>query len=265
MHAPDARRRARCPAHYVVFEDGRIVQCVPEERRAWHAGVSSWAGETDINSRSIGIEIVNPGHEFGYPRFSAAADRGGDLAVQVDHNAPRADQRRPHPRAIPTWRRRASRIPAKNFPGSCLSNPASVTGCAPRRSISTAACSSRATAAKRSRAATHVALPMATASRKPAFMTMRHARRRHGVPAPFPPGARRWRRRPVHAADIAGAASRPRPARSRRPVEALTVRALDAGPPPPFLARQSAGRPLRANAERRPGRKVRAPWTNGAG
>src|SRR4051794_26044014 len=56
-------------AHYVVLEDGRIVQCVPEERRAWHAGVSSWAGETDINSCSIGIEIVNPGHDWGYPDF----------------------------------------------------------------------------------------------------------------------------------------------------------------------------------------------------
>src|SRR5262249_59623317 len=56
-------------AHYVVFENGRIVQCVPEEKRAWHAGQSVWAGETDINSRSIGIEIVNPGHEFGYPDF----------------------------------------------------------------------------------------------------------------------------------------------------------------------------------------------------
>jgi N-acetylmuramoyl-L-alanine amidase len=52
-----------------VFEDGRIVQCVPEEKRAWHAGVSHWAGEMDINSRSIGIEIVNPGHDFGYPDF----------------------------------------------------------------------------------------------------------------------------------------------------------------------------------------------------
>jgi N-acetylmuramoyl-L-alanine amidase len=60
---------SKVSAHYVVFEDGRIVQCVPEERRAWHAGVSSWAGETDINSCSIGIEIVNPGHEFGYPDF----------------------------------------------------------------------------------------------------------------------------------------------------------------------------------------------------
>ena len=62
-------REAKVSAHYVVFESGRIVQCVPETMRAWHAGVSSWAGETDINSRSIGIEIVNPGHEFGYRDF----------------------------------------------------------------------------------------------------------------------------------------------------------------------------------------------------
>jgi N-acetylmuramoyl-L-alanine amidase len=60
---------SKVSAHYVVFEDGRIVQCVPEERRAWHAGVSSWAGESDINSCSIGVEIVNPGHEFGYREF----------------------------------------------------------------------------------------------------------------------------------------------------------------------------------------------------
>jgi len=56
-------------AHYFVFEDGKIVQLVPESRRAWHAGVSIWAGETDINSCSIGIEIVNPGHDYGYPDF----------------------------------------------------------------------------------------------------------------------------------------------------------------------------------------------------
>ena len=62
---------SKVSAHYVVFEDGRIVQCVPEEKRAWHAGEASWAGETDVNSRSIGIEIVNPGHEFGYSDFRA--------------------------------------------------------------------------------------------------------------------------------------------------------------------------------------------------
>lgn len=60
---------SKVSVHYVVFEDGRIVQCVPEKRRAWHAGVSSWAGDSDINSCSIGIEIVNPGHEFGYRDF----------------------------------------------------------------------------------------------------------------------------------------------------------------------------------------------------
>jgi N-acetylmuramoyl-L-alanine amidase len=60
---------SKVSAHYVVFENGRIVQCVPEERRAWHAGLASWAGESDINSCSIGIEIVNPGHEFGYRDF----------------------------------------------------------------------------------------------------------------------------------------------------------------------------------------------------
>jgi len=55
--------------HYIVHEDGRVVQMVPEERRAWHAGSSFWKGETDINSRSVGIEIVNGGHDFGLPAF----------------------------------------------------------------------------------------------------------------------------------------------------------------------------------------------------
>jgi N-acetylmuramoyl-L-alanine amidase len=56
-------------AHYVVMEDGYILQCVPEARRAWHAGTSYWGGETDVNSCSIGIEIANPGHSHGYPEF----------------------------------------------------------------------------------------------------------------------------------------------------------------------------------------------------
>jgi N-acetylmuramoyl-L-alanine amidase len=56
-------------AHYVVLEDGNIVQCVRESARAWHSGSSSWRGETDINSCSIGIEIVNRGHDLGYTDF----------------------------------------------------------------------------------------------------------------------------------------------------------------------------------------------------
>ncbi|MDR3448790.1 MAG: N-acetylmuramoyl-L-alanine amidase [Alphaproteobacteria bacterium] len=59
-------------AHYVVGEDGVITQMVDEERRAWHAGKSFWRGLTDINSASIGIELINPGHEFGYRAFPAA-------------------------------------------------------------------------------------------------------------------------------------------------------------------------------------------------
>jgi N-acetylmuramoyl-L-alanine amidase len=63
---------ARVSAHYTVDEDGMIYHHVPEDCRAWHAGVSYWAGARDINARSIGIEIVNPGHEFGYRSFPAA-------------------------------------------------------------------------------------------------------------------------------------------------------------------------------------------------
>jgi N-acetylmuramoyl-L-alanine amidase len=63
---------ARVSAHYTVEEDGTVYAHVAEEMRAWHAGVSSWRGHTDINSRAIGIEIVNPGHEFGYRAFPGA-------------------------------------------------------------------------------------------------------------------------------------------------------------------------------------------------
>lgn len=60
---------AEVSAHYVVDEDGTITVMVPETKRAWHAGRSHWRGVTDINSASVGIEIVNPGHEFGYQPF----------------------------------------------------------------------------------------------------------------------------------------------------------------------------------------------------
>jgi N-acetylmuramoyl-L-alanine amidase len=60
---------ARVSSHYVVDEDGAVLRLVSEERRAWHAGVSYWRGHTVLNGRSIGIEIVNPGHEWGYRDF----------------------------------------------------------------------------------------------------------------------------------------------------------------------------------------------------
>jgi N-acetylmuramoyl-L-alanine amidase len=66
---------AKVSAHYLIDEDGSIVQLVPEPERAWHAGVSVWRGETDLNARSIGIELVNPGHEWGYRPFTEAQYR----------------------------------------------------------------------------------------------------------------------------------------------------------------------------------------------
>ena len=57
---------ASVSAHYVIDEDGTVTQLVDEDKRAWHAGKSYWRGVTDVNSASVGIELVNPGHEFGY-------------------------------------------------------------------------------------------------------------------------------------------------------------------------------------------------------
>src|SRR4051812_37181211 len=59
-------------AHYLVGDDGAVIQLVDEKDRAWHAGKSYWAGETDINSVSIGIEIQNTGHSYGYRPFPMA-------------------------------------------------------------------------------------------------------------------------------------------------------------------------------------------------
>jgi len=61
---------AKVSAHYTIDRDGTVYAHVPEDRRAWHAGLSYWAGERNVNARSIGIEIVNPGHEYGYIPFA---------------------------------------------------------------------------------------------------------------------------------------------------------------------------------------------------
>ncbi len=60
---------AEVSAHYCIDEDGTVYELVDETMRAWHAGVSEWRGITDVNSHSIGIELVNPGHEWGYREF----------------------------------------------------------------------------------------------------------------------------------------------------------------------------------------------------
>jgi N-acetylmuramoyl-L-alanine amidase len=59
-------------AHYVIDEDGSVIRLVGEAKRAWHAGQAWWRGEADINARSIGVELINPGHEFGYRAFPEA-------------------------------------------------------------------------------------------------------------------------------------------------------------------------------------------------
>lgn len=82
---------SRVSSHYVVDEDGTAFRLVAEQRRAWHAGVSYWRGATELNSSSIGVEIVNPGHEWGYrdfPVLQVAAVCDLCLAILARHRIP---------------------------------------------------------------------------------------------------------------------------------------------------------------------------------
>ncbi len=82
---------AAVSSHYVVDEDGTVIRLVPEDRRAWHAGVSFWRGHTALNARSIGIEIVNPGHEWDYrdfPVLQLAAVCDLSLEILARHRIP---------------------------------------------------------------------------------------------------------------------------------------------------------------------------------
>lgn len=75
---------AKVSSHYMVHEDGRVIKLVPDEKRAWHAGISCWRGTSSLNDSSIGIEIVNPGHEFGYRPFPGAQmEAVADLAFNI--------------------------------------------------------------------------------------------------------------------------------------------------------------------------------------
>jgi len=85
---------AQVSAHYLIEEDGTVHRLVREDRRAWHAGKSCWRGITDVNSASVGIELVNPGHEFGYRPFpDAQMEALLPLLSQIvqRHDIPRAN------------------------------------------------------------------------------------------------------------------------------------------------------------------------------
>ena len=81
-----ANPQSKVSAHYVVTEDGQVVNMVREEDRAWHAGRGYWRGITDLNSASIGIEIVNPGHEWGYVPFP---EEQMDAVTRLSHDIAR--------------------------------------------------------------------------------------------------------------------------------------------------------------------------------
>jgi N-acetylmuramoyl-L-alanine amidase len=81
-------------AHYLISEAGEVVRLVPEDKRAWHAGVAYWRGHTDVNGRSIGIELDHPGHMWGYREFSEAQFEAlVPLLARIvrDHDIPRAN------------------------------------------------------------------------------------------------------------------------------------------------------------------------------
>ncbi|MEM8934809.1 MAG: N-acetylmuramoyl-L-alanine amidase [Pseudomonadota bacterium] len=110
---------AKVSAHYLVEENGDVYQLVADDNRAWHAGVASWKGESDINARSVGVEIVNPGHEFGYRDFPEAqiesvlslvrglVDRHGVKPTYILGHSDVAPRRKEDPGEKFPWRRLA--------------------------------------------------------------------------------------------------------------------------------------------------------------
>ena len=191
-------------AHYIVLEDGRIVQCVPEAKRAWHAGVASWAGEEDINSCSIGVEIVNRGHDWGYPDFPLrqiaaviALCRGIMLRRKMQSHRVLA-----HSDVAPARKK----DPGEKFPWHSLANsgvghwvqPAPIVR---GETLKLGTISDDVRDMQAALARYGYGVPVIRKIRR------RHHGSGHRVPAPFPPRARRWRRRSFdadHAAVAAG-------------------------------------------------------------
>ncbi|MFC7537456.1 N-acetylmuramoyl-L-alanine amidase [Sphingomonas sp. GCM10030256] len=131
MTSPDAK----VSAHYCIDEDGTIFQLVDEDRRAWHAGKSFWRGVRDVNSASVGIEIVNPGHEFGYrpfpdeqiaaliPLVAAIKDRHGIGRGNVVAHSDIAPARKEDPGELFPWEALAKRRLALPSPTRNLIDP----------------------------------------------------------------------------------------------------------------------------------------------
>ena len=126
---------AKVSAHYVIEEDGTVHALVDEEHRAWHAGKSYWRGVTDVNSASVGIEIVNPGHEFGYrafpdeqiaaliPLLASIKDRHGVSRGNVVGHSDIAPARKEDPGELFPWWALAKRRLALPSPSRDLMDP----------------------------------------------------------------------------------------------------------------------------------------------
>ena len=122
-------------SHYIVAEDGQVLALVDEDKRAWHAGNSSWRGITDINSASVGIELINPGHEWGYRPFTEAqmdaliplvadiVERHGIDPANVVGHSDIAPQRKIDPGELFDWERLAKVRLALPRPRRSLADP----------------------------------------------------------------------------------------------------------------------------------------------
>jgi N-acetylmuramoyl-L-alanine amidase len=126
---------ARVSCHYLIQEDGQILRMVPEEKRAWHAGDSYWRGIQKVNDVSIGIEIVNPGHEFGYrpypdeqidaliPLIADIKERHGITRGNVVGHSDIAPRRKQDPGELFPWHRLARLRLALPRPAKNLMDP----------------------------------------------------------------------------------------------------------------------------------------------
>ena len=188
-------------AHYVVEEDGRIFQLVHEAYRAWHAGKSYWADETDMNAVSIGIEIVNGGHDFGLPAYPDAqieavialcrdiARRRGILPENILAHSDIAPDRKTDPGEL--------------FPGRSSRRPASAAMCRRIRSRRDAGLGPGDKGAEvwdlqRKLVAYGYGLEVTGVLRR------QDRESGNGFPAPFPSGARRRQGRSLDARDATG-------------------------------------------------------------